>query len=157
MILRAATKNDIPAILELIHELAIYEKEPDAVKTTAEDLLRDGFGDRPLFECQVAELEGAIEGFALYFYTWSTWQGRPSLYLEDLFVRDSTRGHGLGKALLMKLAQIAVEKKCQRFEWSVLDWNDLARNFYHSLGAQHMKGWLPYRVDGQALLDLAAK
>ncbi|NQZ02044.1 MAG: GNAT family N-acetyltransferase [Bdellovibrionales bacterium] len=155
--IREATKEDIPEILRLIQLLAEYEKEPDAVKTTAEDLLRDGFSDKPYFNCLMAEHEGVVRGFALYFYNWSTWEGRPSLYLEDLFVEPEARGSGLGLELLKTLAGIAVEKNCKRFEWSVLDWNQLARDFYHKLGAKHMEGWLPYRMEGEALKRLAEK
>ena len=155
--IREATKEDIPEILRLIQLLAEYEKEPDAVKTTAEDLLRDGFYDKPYFNCLMAEHEGVVRGFALYFYNWSTWEGRPSLYLEDLFVEPEARGSGLGLELLKTLAGIAVEKNCKRFEWSVLDWNQLARDFYHKLGAKHMEGWLPYRMEGEALKRLAEK
>lgn len=155
MNIRKAIKKDIPDMLSLIHELAIYEKEPEAVKTTPEDLLRDGFGENPFFQCIVVEENGSIQGMALYFFTWSTWEGCPSLYLEDLYVKESTRGKGFGLALLKKLAQIALEKKCKRFEWSVLDWNMPARNFYHSIGAAHKEGWLPYRIEGDALNNLA--
>lgn len=156
MNIRKALPADVSAILQLIHELAIYEKEPDAVKTTEEDLLRDGFGQNPRFECLVAEINGQVHGFALYFFTWSTWEGRPSLYLEDLFVRDSQRGQGMGLALFKKLAVVAKQKDCRRFEWSVLNWNQLARDFYHSLGAKHMQGWLPYRLEGEALAKIAS-
>ena len=155
MNIRTATKEDVGDILQLIHELAIYEKEPDAVKTTEEDLLRDGFGEKPLFECLIAEVDGKTEGIALHFYIWSTWEGRPTLYLEDLFVRETMRGKGLGLALLKALAKKAVEKNCKRFEWEVLDWNTPSREFYHAIGAYHMDGWLPYRLDGDKLLDFA--
>lgn len=155
--IRAAEKKDVPAILELIHLLAVYEKEPDAVKTTEADLLRDGFGEKPFFECLVAEEEGVVNGFALFFFNWSTWEGRPTLYLEDLLVRPSARGRGLGQALFQKLASIAVERNCARFEWSVLDWNQLARDFYHQFGAFHKKGWLSYRMEGNALRELAQR
>lgn len=156
MNIRKSTPNDIPAILQLIHELAIYEKEPDAVKTTPEDLLRDGFGKTPRFECWVGEIDGKIEGMALFFYTWSTWEGCCTLYLEDLFVREKSRGQGLGFKLFKKLAQIAVENNCKRFEWAVLDWNKPARDFYHSLGAYHKEEWLPYRLEGESLNKLAS-
>ena len=155
MIIRKAKASDVTAILKLIHELAVYEKEPDAVKTTEQDLLRDGFGPSPRFECLVAESDHEVHGMALYFFTWSTWEGRSSLYLEDLYVRDSQRGKGMGLALFKKLARIATEQDCRRFEWSVLDWNQLARDFYHSLGAKHMQGWLPYRLEGEALAQIA--
>lgn len=156
MSVREATKQDAREILRLIQGLADYEREPDAVKTTEEDLLRDGFGENPFFHCLIAEdNDGQVRGFALYFFTWSTWTGRPSLYLEDLFVEPKARGQNLGYSLLKHLARIAVEKKCKRFEWSVLDWNQLARDFYHQIGAHHKEGWLPYRLEGQALDALA--
>ena len=156
MELRKAQASDADNIVELIKELALYEKEPDAVKTTAEDLLRDGFSDNPYFRCIVAEEDNKLEGFALYFFTWSTWEGRPTLYLEDLFVRESSRNKGIGFQLFQKLSQIAVEKNCARFEWAVLDWNTPARDFYHKMGAFHKKDWLPYRLEGEALKTLAS-
>ncbi len=150
--IRPALKSDVETMLSLIHGLAIYEKEPDAVKTTTEDLLRDGFGEQPMFHCLIAEdQQGQAHGFALYFFNWSTWEGRPGLYLEDLFVKEASRGHGIGLLLFKKLAQIAVERNCRRFEWSVLDWNQPARDFYHNFGARHKEGWLPYRLEGDAL------
>lgn len=155
MTIRDAKPEDVGEILNLIKELAIFEKEPDAVKTTEEDLLRDGFGPKPYFESMVAEAGGQIHAFALYFYCWSTWTGRPSLFLEDLYVREEKRGHGLGTQLLKALAKKAVEKNCARFEWEVLDWNQPAREFYHQLGAKHMQGWLVYRLDGKKLEDFA--
>ena len=153
--IRKWQKDDIPEVLNLIKDLAIYEKEPNAVHTTEEDLLRDGFSDNPFFHCIVGELNGKVEGFALYFFTWSTWEGRPSLYLEDLFVREEKRGNSLGLKLFKQLAVIACEQDCNRFEWAVLDWNQLARDFYHGLGAYHKNGWLPYRMDKKAMEDLA--
>lgn len=150
--IRKANKSDAPAILELIKGLALYEKEPDAVESSVEDIVRDGFGSSPLFNVLLAETnDGEAVGFALFFYTWSTWKGRPSLFLEDLFVDPAHRGKGIGLALFKKVARTAVERKCQRMEWSVLDWNHLARDFYHSLGAFHNEGWLPYRLTGAAL------
>lgn len=153
--IRKWNQNDARDVLKLIHELAVYEKEPDAVKTTTEDLIRDGFSDTPVFHCLVTEVNGEIVGMALYFFTWSTWEGRPTLYLEDLYVKESQRGKGYGLSLFQKLGQIAVEKKCARYEWAVLDWNQPARDFYHSHGASHKIGWLPYRLEGEALKKLA--
>jgi GNAT superfamily N-acetyltransferase len=156
MTIRPATPKDAPIILNLIQDLAIYEKEPDAVKTTVADILRDGLDtNSPYFHVQLCEEQGHVKGFALYFFTWSTWEGRPSLFLEDLFVPESERRNGYGMALLKALAKIAVEKNCQRFEWQVLDWNKPARDFYHSIGAKHLKEWLPYRLEGEKLLQLA--
>ncbi|MEM7647111.1 MAG: GNAT family N-acetyltransferase [Pseudomonadota bacterium] len=155
MTIRKATKDDVSDILGLIKELAIYEKEPNAVKTTEEDLLRDGFGENPYFQCLVAETNGQVKAMALYFFCWSTWTGRPSMFLEDLYVRESQRGTGLGLGLLKALAKEAVEKNCARFEWEVLDWNKPARDFYHNIGAEHMDGWLVYRLAGEKLTHFA--
>jgi len=156
-VIRKAEISDCENLLGLIKELAIYEKEPDAVKTTVQDLKRDGFGsEAPRFQSLVVEDEGGgLVGFALYFFTWSTWEGRSTLYLEDLFVDPAQRGRGMGGALFKRLARIAMDQSCLRFEWSVLDWNNLARDFYHRLGAKHKEGWLPYRLEGQPLVDLA--
>ena len=153
--IRTATREDVPAILQLIRELATYEREPEAAVATAEDLLRDGFGARPLFHVELAEWEGQVAGFAFYFFNYSTWQGRPGLYLEDLFVRPEYRGRGIGKALLVHLAGIARRENCGRFVWQVLDWNSPAIGFYESLGAKVMREWLTMRVDGEALVRLA--
>ncbi len=154
--IRSATADDVPLILEFIRALARFEKEPDAVRTTQEDLLRDGFGERPQFEVLIAERDEEPVGFALFFTTYSTWEGRPSLYLEDLFVIESARKHGVGRALMAKLAAICVERGYQRLELQVLDWNP-AREFYHRLGMGHMDEWLPYRLSGQALHTLATE
>ena len=154
--IRSATADDVPLILEFIKTLARFENEPDAVKTTPEDLLRDGFGERPQFEVLIAERHEKPVGFALFFVTYSTWEGRPSLYLEDLFVTESARKHGVGRALMAKLAAICVERGYQRLELQVLDWNP-ARKFYHRLDMSHMNEWLPYRLSGQALHVLAAE
>ena len=154
--IRAATPADIPAIRQLIVALAIYEKEPDAVKATHADLERALFGERPVAECVLAEQDGQPVGLALFFTNFSTWTGKPGLYLEDLFVRPSARGAGLGKALLVHLAGIAVERGYGRFEWSVLDWNTPAIGFYQALGAKLMDEWTVMRVDGEALMALAA-
>lgn len=150
--IRCANKDDASGILNLIKGLALYEKEPDAVFCSEEDLVRDGFGDHPYFHVFLAETsEKKSIGFALYFFTWSTWKGGPTLFLEDLFVDPEYRGHGIGLALFKQVAQTAVARKCQRMEWSVLDWNHIARDFYHKLGAFHNEGWLPYRLTGEAL------
>ena len=154
--IRSATADDVPLILEFIKALARFANDPDAVKTTSEDLLRDGFGERPRFEVLIAEQDEKPVGFALFFATYSTWEGRPSLYLEDLFVVESARKHGVGRALMAKLAALSVERGYQRLELQVLDWNP-AREFYHRLGMGHMDEWLPYRLDVQALHALAAE
>jgi GNAT superfamily N-acetyltransferase len=121
--LRPATADDVPVILSLIRALAAYEREPGAVRATEEDLRRDGFGPRPLFEVTLAEWDGAPVGFAFWFLVYSTWRGRPALHLEDLFVQPEARGRGIGKALMQHLARTAVDRGCARFVWSVLYWN----------------------------------
>jgi GNAT superfamily N-acetyltransferase len=153
--LRPAARDDVGLIRRFIKELAEYERDPEAAVVTEDDLLRDGFGGTPLFHVVIAEWEGEPAGFAFYFFNYSTWQGRPGLYLEDLFVRPALRGKGIGKALLVHLARLAVERGCGRFVWQVLDWNEPAIRFYESLGAQVMKPWLTMRVDGDALRRLA--
>ncbi|HZV39022.1 MAG TPA: GNAT family N-acetyltransferase [Pseudoxanthomonas sp.] len=155
--LRPATRTDIPLILDLIHGLAEYEREPDAVEATAELLERQLFGEHPGAEVIVAEVDGQGAGFALFFHNFSTWRGRRGLYLEDLFVRPRFRGLGLGRALMIHLAKLAVQRGCARFEWSVLDWNTPAIDFYRSLGAVGMDEWTVQRLDGDALLALAMK
>ncbi len=152
--IRFASPDDVPIILEFIKGLATFENELDAVKTTQADLRRDGFGPRPKFEVLIAELDGEPVGFALFFLTYSTWEGRPSLYLEDLFVVESARKHGVGHQLMAKLAAIAVERGYRRVDLQVLDWNP-ARKFYRRLAMDHMQDWLPYRLEGQALQKLA--
>src|SRR5271170_8320438 len=156
MLLRPAEPSDISLILELIHELATYEREPQSVVATETDLLRDGFGERPLFHCLIAEEDSVPAGFAFYFFNYSTWRGRPGIHLEDLFVRPPFRGRGIGKALLIKVAEVAVANQCARFQWDVLDWNQTAIDFYHSLGAMFMSEWRIMRVSGDALTALAA-
>ena len=153
--LREAVAADVPAILRLIHGLAEYERAPDAVTATPEDLLRDGFGDRPLFHVVLAEWNGEAVGFAFYFFNYSTWQGRPGLYLEDLFVVPEFRGWGIGKALLVRLARIAAEKGCGRYQWQVLDWNEPSIKFYESMGGRVLREWLTVRVEGEDLERLA--
>ncbi len=153
--IRPASAGDVPLILSFIRELAEYERAPEAAVATPEDLLRDGFGANPKFRVVIAEWEGQPAGYALFFYNYSTWQGRPGLYLEDLFVRPAFRGRGIGKALLIHLAQIAVRENCGRFVWAVLDWNQPSIDFYESLGAKVLKEWLTMRVEGDALQKLA--
>lgn len=155
--IRPATREDAAIILDLIRALAIYEREPDAVTATQADIVRDGFGATPKFRCVIAEWDGEAAGFAFWFYNYSTWQGRPGLYLEDLFVKPEFRGKGIGKALLLHLAKVAAEENCGRFEWSVLDWNTPAIEFYESLGAKLHREWLRMRVEGEALARLASR
>ena len=154
--IRTAAPDDVPVLLELVRELAVYEKEPDAVEATEDLLAAALFGPSPVASCHVAEVDGAVVGFALWYVSFSTWQGRPGLWLEDLFVRPAARGHGLGKALLQALAQVCIERGYGRFEWWVLDWNVDAQGFYRSLGARAEDDWTVWRVDGDALHALAA-
>lgn len=154
--IRFAQPEDAPVIIELIRALAEYEREPDAVKIREADVLQYGFGSEAVFSCLLAEWDGVVAGFALYFTTFSTWEGKPGLYLEDLFVQPEYRGKGLGKAFMAKLAQIALEKGFTRFQWQVLDWNAPSIEFYESIGAVHMKEWYTYRLSGDALVRLAA-
>jgi GNAT superfamily N-acetyltransferase len=153
-VIRRATTEDVPVILELIHELAAYEREPDAVVATEQDLRTALFGDDVVAGCHLAELDGQVVGFALWYRTFSTWQGKPGLWLEDLFVRPEARGSGLGKALLVELARMAVANGWTRFEWWVLDWNEPAQGFYRSLGAHPEDDWTVWRVDGEDLGNL---
>ena len=155
--LRDAVSADVPEMCALIRELALYEKEPEKAVATEADLLRDGFGTEPYFRCTMAEWQGQIAGFALYFFQYSTWEGRPSLYLEDLFVRERFRKRGIGAALFRHLAQIAVERHFTRFQWECLDWNQPALDFYESTGAQVLREWLNLRVSGDALQELAGR
>jgi GNAT superfamily N-acetyltransferase len=157
--IREAEPADVPLILEFIRGLAIYEREPDAVTATEADLLRDGFGDNPYFHCLIADYDDngpRPAGFAFYFFNYSTWTGRPGLYLEDLFVNPEFRGLGIGKALLARVAAIAVEKNCPRLQWEVLDWNTPAVDFYAGLGASFLDEWRNVRMTGEALARLAA-
>jgi GNAT superfamily N-acetyltransferase len=156
LVTRKATADDAVAVLALVKELATYEREPDAVVATVEDFLRDGFGESPAFEVLVVQEDGhEIFGFALYFFSYSTWVGRKCLYLEDLFVRPEHRGKGAGLLLMKELARIAVATECRRFVWQVLDWNEPAIAFYERLGAKVMRQWLTARVEGDALAVLA--
>jgi GNAT superfamily N-acetyltransferase len=148
--------DDAETLLELVKALALYEKEPEAVKATADDLRRAGTGPRPYFEAILAELDGRPAGFALYFHNFSTWTGRPGLYLEDLFVHEWARGHGIGRKLMARCAQIARARGCGRLDLWVLHWNP-TREFYHRLGITHMKDWLPYRADAKGIERLAGE
>jgi len=155
-LIRPAVAGDVPVLLRLIHELAAYEREPDAVETTEQMLHTALFGEGPpVAWCHVAESDGEVVGLALWFVTFSTWKGLPGLWLEDLFVRPSARGHGLGKSLLQALAQVCVERGYGRFEWWVLDWNAPAIGFYRAIGAVAQDEWTTFRVDGDAMVRLA--
>jgi GNAT superfamily N-acetyltransferase len=154
--IRKAESADVGLILEFIRALAVFEREPDAVTATEADLLRDGFGEQPYFQCLIAEYDSKPAGFAFYFFNYSTWTGRPGLYLEDLFVHPEFRGLGVGKALLARVAAIAVDKNCPRLQWEVLDWNTPAVDFYAGLGARFLDEWRNVRMTGDALRKLAA-
>ena len=149
-------QRDVPVILSLIRGLADYERLAHEVEATAARIRRHGFGRPRYFETLICERDGAAIGFALYFFTYSTFLARPSLYLEDLFVLPDARGHGAGKALLAALAKLAVKRGCGRMEWAVLDWNDPAIRFYESLGAKLRKDWVLTRLTGASLRRLAA-
>jgi GNAT superfamily N-acetyltransferase len=153
--IRNATAADVPQILKFIQALADYERAPEAVVATQADLLRDGFAPSPFYCCLIADFDGQPAGFALYFFDYSTWLGRPGIYLEDLFVYPELRGRGIGKLLLEKVAAIAVEKGCARLKWAVLDWNTPAIDFYRAMGAEFMDEWRNVRVSGEALARLA--
>lgn len=153
--IRPATPSDVPTILTFIRELAEYEREPHAVLATEADLLRDGWGPTPRFTALIADYNGAPAGFALYFTTYSTWRGHHGIRLEDLYVTPSLRGHGIGKALLARLAHIAVDQGCPRLEWDVLHWNEPAIAVYHRIGAQILTEWRIMRLSGEPLTSLA--
>jgi GNAT superfamily N-acetyltransferase len=153
--IRTTTAADIPVILELIRDLAIYERAPEAVVTTEAGLREVLFGPKPAAEVLLALEKGEPAGFAVFFHNFSTWLGRPGLYLEDLFVRPEKRGKGYGRALLERLAQIAKERGCGRMEWAVLDWNDPAIQFYRKLGAEPMDEWTVFRLTAEGIAKLA--
>jgi GNAT superfamily N-acetyltransferase len=154
--IRPAERADVPAILGLIRELAEYERLADMAVGTEEKLERHLFGDRPAAEAVVAEIDGEPAGFALFFTTFSTFLCRPGIWLEDLFVRPEHRRAGVGRALLEHLAAIAVRRGCGRMEWSALDWNEPALEFYGGLGARPVEGWTVHRLEGDALRSLGA-
>jgi len=153
--IRQANRGDVPQILDFIRALATYEREPDAVSATEADLLRHGFGPNPFYFCLIAEADEGPAGFAFYFFNYSTWHGKPGIYLEDLFVHPRFRGLGIGKALLQRVAAIALEKGCSRMNWEVLDWNTPAIDFYRAMGAEFLDTWRNVRVTGEALRRLA--
>ena len=153
--IRPATPEDLPLIAQFIRDLAAYEKLAHEVRFDEAGLGGRLFGPRPYAEVLIGEIDGVAQGFALFFHNFSTFEGKPGLYLEDLFVRPEARGSGLGKALLKRLAALAVERDCARLEWWVLDWNTPSIGFYKALGAKPMDEWTVFRVDGHALADLA--
>ncbi|WP_323961754.1 GNAT family N-acetyltransferase [Arthrobacter sp. JZ12] len=153
--IREARRDDVPIILQLIHDLAEYEKEPDAVRNTVEGLEDALFGENSRIFAHVAEDDGGVQGFALWFLNYSTWEGVHGIYLEDLYVRPEARGSGYGKALLQTLARIASERGYARVEWSVLDWNEPSIGFYRSLGAAPQDEWTTFRLTGPSLAAFA--
>lgn len=153
--IRPATPADVPAILRFITDLAIYEKAEDQVEATPQQLTQTLFAPEARAHALMCEQDGQAIGYAVYFFNYSTWQGRHGLYLEDLYIDPAARGSGAGKALLQHLARIAVDRDCGRFEWSVLDWNQPAIDFYESLQARPQSEWVRYRLTGDALLQLA--
>lgn len=146
MIIRKALKKDMPCVLELIQELAIFEREPDAVVVTVDDLVRDGFSEQPLFQCFVAEVENEIIGMALFYYRYSTWKGK-TIHLEDLIVKESKRGTGAGFALYKEIIQQGKAENVRRIEWNVLDWNTPAIDFYEKSGAKVLGDWRVVHMD----------
>ena len=154
--IRSATASDIPVILQLIRDLATYERAPNDVTATEEGLLRVLFEEKPAAEVRLAFESDTAVGFAVFFHNFSTWLGRPGLYLEDLFVKPEHRGKGYGRALLVDLARIARERGCGRMEWAVLNWNEPAIQFYRKLGAKPMEEWTVFRLTGDGIGDLAA-
>ncbi|MDQ6689009.1 MAG: GNAT family N-acetyltransferase [Gemmatimonadota bacterium] len=153
-----ATKNDIPLIRDFILELAKYERAlPGEATVTEQDLAETLFGARPAAEVLIAYLDDKPAGFALFFHNYSTWLGKRGIYLEDLFVRPAARKHGVGFALLRALARIALDRDCGRLDWSVLNWNELAINFYEQIGAKPMDDWTSFRLTGEALSQIAGR
>ena len=154
--IRLAKPDDVPAIHQLIIELAIYEREPDAVIATPDDIHNNLFAEDPVAYCHVAEVDGQIVGVAIWFLNYSTWLGKAGLYLEDLFVKPEFRGKGIGLEFMKTLARICIERGYERFQWWVLDWNEPSINFYKSIGAEAMSDWTVYRLSGSALSNFAA-
>ncbi len=155
--IRGAVRDDLPLIAQFIRDLAEYERLSHEVRFDLAALGERLFGLRPYAEVLIGEIDGAPQGFALFFHNFSTFEGKPGVYLEDLFVRPEARGLGLGKALLKRLAEIAIERDCARLEWWVLDWNEPSISLYKSLGAKLMDEWTVMRVDGDALTGLAGQ
>jgi len=154
--IREAKMDDVEAIHQLIIELAVYEKEPDAVIASVRDIRENLFGENPVAFCHVAEVDGKVVGIAIWFLNYSTWLGKAGLYLEDLFIKPEFRGSGLGLKLMKTLAQLCVDRGYERFQWWVLDWNKPSINFYKSIGAEAMDEWTVYRLSGSALKSFAA-
>ncbi len=155
LILRPMTPEDAPLVVSYIKELAEYERDPEAAVVTPDNILHFAFSDHPLIYVVMAEWGGKPAGFALWFYNFSTWEGKAGIYLEDLFIRPEYRRNGIGKALLIHIARLAVKNNCTRFVWQVLDWNEPSINFYRQMGAKTMDAWLTCRVDNESLFQLA--
>lgn len=155
MNIRKGTKEDMPAVLELITELAVFENEPEAVNITVDDLVRDGFGENPLFYTFVAEEEGEVIGMALFYHRYSTWQGK-TIHLEDLVVKESMRGTGAGSALYKEVIKFAKAQSVRRVEWVVLDWNTHAIDFYKRSGATVFNDWLTVQMDEEGIAKFTA-
>lgn len=153
---RAARPGDVPAILQFAKDLAAYEREPDAVVATEADIAAALFGERPVAEALIAEIDGEAQGFAIFYTSFSTWTGKPGFWLDDLYVNPAARGWGAGTALLKAIAALAVERGYARFEWWVLDWNAPSIGFYKAMGARAMDEWTVYRLDGDALTAAAS-
>ncbi|MBN8816688.1 MAG: GNAT family N-acetyltransferase [Sphingomonas sp.] len=155
--IRPAKPGDAATVLHFAKELATYEREPDAVVTTEAMMHEALFGEKPMAEALIAEVDGAAVGFAVFYHNFSTWTGRKGIWLDDLYVTPEARGSGAGKALLRHLAGICLDRDCARFEWWVLDWNEPAIGFYRSIGAEAMDEWTVQRVSGDALARLAGR
>lgn len=154
--IREAKISDVPAIYQLIIDLAVYEKEPNAVIATPDEIKENLFGANPVAFCHVAEVDGKVVGIAIWFLNYSTWLGKAGLYLEDLFVNPDYRGNGLGLDLMKTLAKLCIERGYERFQWWVLDWNEPSIDFYKAIGAEAMDEWTVYRLSGNALKSFAA-
>jgi GNAT superfamily N-acetyltransferase len=155
MQIRLATPGDVNEIHRLIYELAVYEKAPDEMVATIDQINGSLFNDKPVAFCHVAEVDGKIVGIALWFLNYSTWLGKAGIYLEDLFVQPEYRCHGIGKGFMKTLAQLCIERGYERFQWWVLDWNEPSIEFYKSLGAVPMDEWTVFRLSGGALKKFA--
>lgn len=153
--IRPATPDDAQAIYDMIYELAVYEKAPQEVITTADEIRATLFGAESKTEALICEIAGKVAGYAVFFTSYSTWLGRSGIYMEDLYISPDHRGKGAGKALLKTIARYAVERQCGRLEWSVLDWNQPAIDFYLSIGAVAQSEWVRYRLSDEALLNFA--
>ncbi len=155
--IRHAVESDVPLILWFVKELAKYEKLSHEVLATEDDFRKNLFGEKQFAKVIIGEYHSEPVGYALYFHNFSTFLGKPGLYLEDLYVKEEERGKGFGKAMLAYLARLAVDQQCERYEWAVLDWNEPSIKFYESLGASLMKEWIITRVKGENLLKLASQ